>query len=321
MIMISTMIVSTTTLRLGTRGSMLARTQSQIIADALEKKHRGLKVELIICKTTGDKIQDKPLHEAGGKGLFTKELEEALLARTIDFAVHSFKDVPVTMPLVDQAGLIIAAVPAREDARDVLISKKAKSIADLPPGSRVGTGSLRRKCQLLALRDDLKIEMIRGNIDTRVKKLREGQFDAVVLAMAGMKRSGMFDSTEMSAILVDEMLPAAAQGALAIQCRKEDEQTRHLLSALNDPIARRCVDLERQVVQALNGDCHSPIAALATVQGDTIRLRAAVGARGGELPVIRAEASTDFSDPEPALHAVLQSLEKQNARALLAGKP
>lgn len=313
------MSVATTTLRLGTRGSMLARMQSQIIADLLEKKHRGLKVELIICRTTGDRIQDKPLHEAGGKGLFTKELEEALLARTIDFAVHSFKDVPVTMPLVDQAELIVAAVPTREDVRDVLISKKAQTIADLPAGAKVGTGSLRRRCQIMALRNDLKVEMIRGNIDTRVRKLREGQFDAVVLAMAGMKRSGMFDSSEMSAILVDEMLPAAAQGALAIQCRREDQTTRTLLSAMNDPVAHRCVSLEREVVQALNGDCHSPIAALATVHGAAVRLQAAVGARGGELPVIRAEAEAPFADPAPALKAVLSSLEAQGARTLLAG--
>lgn len=298
---------------------MLARMQSQIIADLLEKKHEGLKVELVICKTTGDQIQDKPLHEVGGKGLFTKELEEALLANTIDFAVHSFKDVPVTMPLVDQAGLIIAAVPTREDVRDVLVSKQARTIVDLPNGAKVGTGSLRRRCQILALRDDFQVEMIRGNIDTRVRKLREGQFDAIILAMAGMKRSGLFDSTDMSCIMVDEMLPAAAQGALAIQCRKDDTTTRDALIVLNDPVAHRCVSLEREVVQALNGDCHSPIAVLATVEDKSIRLRAAVGARGGALPVIRAEASADFADPKPALEAVMNSLEQQNVRQLLSG--
>src|SRR5262249_52780625 len=155
-------------------GSLLARMQSQIIADALAKLHPDLKVELVICKTTGDKIQDRPLNQAGGKGLFTKELEEALLAKTVDFAVHSLKDVPVTMPLVDQSELVIAAVPPREDVRDVLASAKAKAIAELPPGARVGTGSLRRRCQILALRNDLKVELIRGNIDTRVRKMREG---------------------------------------------------------------------------------------------------------------------------------------------------
>ncbi len=308
---------STNTLRLGTRGSMLARMQSQIIADALEKHHPGLKVELIICKTTGDRIQDQPLHAAGGKGLFTKELEEALLAETIDVAVHSFKDVPVTMPLVDQAGLVIAAVPAREDVCDVLISQKAQSIAELPRGATVGTGSLRRRCQLLALRSDLQVEMIRGNIDTRVRKLREGQFDGVVLALAGMKRSGMFDSTDMFPIPLEQMLPAAAQGALAIQCRKDDEKTRDWLRVLNDPIAHMCVSLERRIVQALNGDCHSPIAVLATLESKHVHLRAAVGARGGELPVILADAAAELATSESAVQAVLTSLETQGARRLL----
>src|SRR3954469_22658430 len=152
-------------LRLGTRGSLLARSQSQLIARALEQAHPGLRVELVPIKTSGDRITDKPLHEFGGKGLFTKELEQARLEKTIDFAVHSFKDVPVTMPLVDQSDLIIAAVPKREDARDVLASAKYRSIDELPNGARIGTGSLRRRCQLLARRPDLVVEGIRGNID------------------------------------------------------------------------------------------------------------------------------------------------------------
>lgn len=311
--------IAETTIRLGTRGSMLARMQSQMMADALEKHHKHLKVELIICKTTGDKVQDRPLHEVGGKGLFTKELEEALLANAVDFAVHSFKDVPVTMPLVDQADLIIAAVPQREDPRDVLASGKARSIRDLPQGAKVGTGSLRRKCQLLALRPDLNVELIRGNIDTRVRKLHEGQYDAVILALAGLKRSGLYNDTDMNAIPAEEMLPSAAQGALAIQCRKNDQRTREILEAIDDAKSHQCVDLERAVVLALNGDCHSPIAALATLEGSQIHLRAAVGARGGELPVIRAEAVASAADANNALDAVMQSLEKQNVRQLLAG--
>src|SRR3954471_1277449 len=158
------------TLRLGTRGSLLARTQSQLVASDLEKRHKGLAVELVIIKTSADQIQDKPLHEFGGKGLFTKELEQALLRNDVDVCVHSFKDVPVTQPLVDQADLIIAAVPEREDPHDVLVSMTAKRIDDLPQGARVGTGSFRRRCQLLAVRPDLKIELLRGNIDTRLKK-------------------------------------------------------------------------------------------------------------------------------------------------------
>lgn len=169
-------------LRLGTRGSALAKTQSQLVASELEKRHKGLVVELVILKTSADQILDKPLHEFGGKGLFTKELEQALLRNEIDVAVHSFKDVPVTQPLVEQDDLIIAAVPEREDPRDVLCSLSARRIEDLPGEARVGTCSMRRKCQLLSIRPDLKIEMLRGNIDTRLRKLRDGQFEAIVLA-------------------------------------------------------------------------------------------------------------------------------------------
>jgi len=289
------------------------------MADAIENHHPGLKFELIICKPTGENIQIKPLHEAGGKGLFTKELEEALLANTVDFAVHSFKDVPVTMPLVDQANLVIAAVPPREDPSDVLACAKAKSIRDLPQSAKVGTGSLRRRCQLLALRPDLKVELIRGNIDTRVRKFREGQYDAVILALAGLKRSGMFNDTDMAPIPLDEFLPAAAQGALAIQCRKHDERAVRLLSVLNDPIAHQCVALERSLVQELNGDCHSPIAALATIAAGSMHLWASVGARDGKPLVIDASGRADRSDPEPAVAAVYQSLLQQGAAALLAG--
>ncbi|HVT87342.1 MAG TPA: hydroxymethylbilane synthase [Tepidisphaeraceae bacterium] len=307
----------TMTLRLGTRGSSLARRQSQMIADLLEKHHPELVVELIICKTTGDRIQDKPLYEVGGKGVFTKELEEALLAKTVDFAVHSFKDVPVTMPLVEQGNLTIAAVPHREDVRDVLVSFEAKSIEDLPKGANVGTGSLRRRCQLLAIRPDLKVELIRGNIDTRIRKQRRGAHDAVVLALAGLKRGGLFDDADMTPIPVEQILPAAAQGALAIQCRRDDEKTRQLLAVLDDPTTHRCVDLERALVQALNGDCHSPIAAYANMEAKQFHLRAAVSARGGELPVIHADATS--TDPQASLVAVMKSLESQHVRALLAG--
>jgi hydroxymethylbilane synthase len=307
----------TLTLRLGTRGSMLARMQSQMIADAVEKHHPHVKVELIICKTSGDKIQNKPLHEAGGKGLFTKELEEALLSGAVDVAVHSYKDVPVTMPLVDQSKLVIVAVPQREDVRDVLISKSAQSIEQLNIGGKVGTGSLRRRCQLLALRPDLFIAPIRGNIDTRLKKLRAGEFDAIILAHAGLKRSGLFDSTDMNCIAVEQMLPAAGQGALAIQCRSDDAQTRRLLEPLDDPTSHQCVDLERAVVAALHGDCHSPIAALAAVHDGQVRLRAAVGARAGELPVIRADASAPLAESDRVLDAVIKTLEAQDVRKLL----
>ena len=307
------------TLRLGTRGSLLARTQSMLVADALERAHPGLKVEMCVVKTTGDRITDRPLHEAGGKGLFTKELEQALLAGEIDFAVHSYKDVPVTMPLVDQTDLVIAAVPAREDARDVLVSRKGRRVQDLPAGARVGTGSMRRRCQMLAQRPDLVIQPIRGNIDTRLKKMHEGEHDAVVLALAGLKRTRLYDESCMAALDVGEVLPAPGQGALALQCRRDAVETMSLLGALDDPTTKDCVAAEREVVRALEGDCHSPIAALATVDAGQLTLRAAVGARDGELPVIRASGVAGRDDAQRAVAEVFQSLLRQGAQALLAG--
>ena len=312
---------STHTLRLGTRGSLLAKTQSQLIASELEKRHKGLVVELVIIKTSADQIQDKPLHEFGGKGLFTKELEQALLKNEVDLAVHSFKDVPVTQPLVDTNDLIVAAVPEREDPRDVLICATAKTIKDLPQGAKVGTGSQRRKSQLLAARPDLKVEQLRGNIDTRLKKLHDGEYDAIILAAAGLRRTGLFNEGEMTMLDPDEMLPAPGQGALALQCRRNDDKTRDLLEALDDPATQMAVTTERVIVAALEGDCHSPIAALAQKQGeDEIILRTAIGARGGGLPVIKAQAICDCEQCDQAVQSVLKSLTEQGVRKLLASR-
>jgi len=298
------------TLRLGTRGSLLARTQSQLIADQLERCHPGLKIELVILKTSGDQISDHPLHEFGGKGLFTRELEQALLDGQVDFAVHSFKDMPTTMPLVDQSRLIVAAVPEREDPRDLLVSMRGNNIANLPEGARIGTGSLRRRCQLLDRRPDLMIEPIRGNIDTRLRKLREGQFDAVILAMAGVRRAGLFDATIMSPLDASELVPAPAQGALALQCRRDDAATIKLLRAIDEPDATTCVAAERALVAHLQGDCLSPIGALATIHNGQIRLDAAVGARGGNTPVIRASGAGAMAASAAA--DVFASLVRQN---------
>ena len=305
-------------LRLGTRGSLLARAQSQLVADALERLHPNLKVELRIFKTSGDQVQDRPLHEVGGKGLFTKELELALLAGEVDFAVHSFKDVPVTMPLVDQTDLVIAAVPEREDPRDVLASRTgARSLADLPAGARVGTGSLRRRCQVLAARPDVVVEPVRGNVDTRLRKMEEGRYDAVILALAGLRRTGLFDGARMAALDGRELLPAPGQGALALQCRREDARTRELLSPLHHgPTATR-VAAERELVLRLEGDCHSPIAAVATLEAGELVLRAAVGARGGEPPVVSAGAQGGAGNPSEVAEAVFRSLRDQGAVPLL----
>jgi hydroxymethylbilane synthase len=302
-----------TTLRLGTRGSLLARTQSGLVANELEKLHPGLAVELITVKTTGDRITDRPLNEVGGKGLFTKELEQALLAGEVDFAVHSFKDVPVTMPLVDTADLMIAAVPVREDPSDVLVSLRAKSIEELPQGAKVGTSSLRRRCQLLDRRADLSIQPLRGNIDTRLRKLRDGDYDAVILAAAGLRRVGMWDEQIMTRLGAEMMLPAAAQGALALQCRRDDARTRDLLAVMNDSTTAACVAAEREVVNALDGDCHSPIAALATIDrgSSSMHLRVAVGARGGELPVARSAARGPAADASSLVTQAVKLLAAQ----------
>lgn len=310
-------------LRLGTRGSLLARTQSQIVADDLERRHPGLRVELVLIKTTGDVVLDKPLHDIGGKGLFVKELELALLAGQVDFAVHSFKDVPVTMPLVDESDLVIAATTQRQDARDALAWRPDKgpppSVADLPQGAVIATGSLRRRCQLLQRRPDLVIQPIRGNVDTRLRKLHEGTMDGVVLAMAGLRRVGMFDSQTMRPLEPDEMLPAPGQGALALQCRRDADRVRSLLAALHDADCAACVEAEREIVRRLGGDCHSPIAAYATIEAGQLRLRAAVGARDGQTPVVFGEASGPANAAGEVVRQCFEQLTGQGADGLLRG--
>jgi hydroxymethylbilane synthase len=287
------MMSAPVTLRLGTRGSLLALAQSRLVAADLQALYPDLKIETIIIKTTGDQMPDQSLADAGGKGLFVKELEQAILAGQIDFAVHSYKDVPATMPLMplaDQQSLRIAATPKRHDPRDLLISAKAATLRDLPRGARVATGSLRRQCQLLALRPDLQILPIRGNIDTRLKKFRDGQFDALILASAGIHRAGLFDPSSMHLIPLEEILPAPCQGVLALQCRRDDHKTIEFISRLNDEPTKFCAESERTVVRILDGDCHSPIAALAEFEGRKFHVRALVGNRDGSPPVISAAA-------------------------------
>jgi hydroxymethylbilane synthase len=304
-------------LRLGTRGSLLARAQSNSIAIQLRARFPGLDIQTVIISTTGDRITDRPLYEEGGKGLFTKELEQALLKGEIDFAVHSCKDMPVTQPLIDESGLVIASTPARADCRDLLICDRAGSIAQLPPGARVATGSLRRRCQLLALRGDLQIQPVRGNIDTRLKKIRAGEFDAMVLAVAGIERAGLMESNWMHPIPLHEMLPCAGQGALALQCRRDDAETIAILQALNDAETHACISAERAVVAGLHGDCHSPIGAIAQIKDFILHLRVSVGRRGGELPVVLAEAKMPVNQQSTAVLQVLASLESSGATALL----
>lgn len=303
-------------IRLGTRGSLLALAQSRRVAAMLESHWPDLRVELIPIRTSGDAVADRPLREIGGKGLFTRELELALLDGRIDLAVHSYKDVPVTMPLVAGAELWVAAVPAREDARDVLIARQAKTVAALPPHAQVATGSLRRQCQLLAARPDLRIEPIRGNIDTRLRKWSNDECDALILAAAGLLRSGLFDPAVMTPVATDELLPAAGQGALALQVRRNSPAA-ELCAPLHDPASGAAVATERELVRLLSADCDSPVGALATIENGQLLLQAIVGGRGGEGPLLRARASGLLASPTAVAADVYAQLCRQGVEAIL----
>lgn len=308
-------------LRLGTRGSLLAKAQSHLIANDLRRIHPNLQIQLHLIKTTGDRITDRPLAEIGGKGLFVKEIEQALLDNQIDIAVHSCKDLPVTMPLVDESNLLIAAVPTREDPADVAVLLHPTA-GPLPATALIGTSSLRRRCQLLELYPQARITPLRGNIDTRIRKLREGEFDAIILAAAGLKRAGLFDPAFMQPI---NLLPAAGQGALALQCRSDDSFAREILAMLDDPHTHACIDAERALVHQLKGDCHSPIAALATVSpSGEVRFQALVGGAGGQLPLLRAQTHLHSQNPPADLqmlqNRVFEQLMAQGAFMLLHGQ-
>jgi len=258
-------------LRIGTRGSPLALAQANQVRDRLGAAHAGLSVAITVIKTTGDRIQDRPLAEAGGKGLFTKEIEEALIERTIDLAVHSMKDVPTRLP----PGLTIDCLLPREDPRDVFLSRGPGGLDGLPAGARVGTSSLRRRAMLLHRRPDLQVVEFRGNVETRLRKLEEGTVDATVLALAGLRRLAITPRT-MTVLSADEMLPAVAQGAIGIECREDDAAVRRLLQPLSDPATVTCVAAERALLTVLDGSCRTPIAGLAEIVGDQLWLRGAI---------------------------------------------
>jgi hydroxymethylbilane synthase len=266
-------------LRLGTRGSKLALTQTGLVRDALAKAVPALAapeaIEIVIIRTTGDVIQDRPLSEAGGKGLFVKEIEEALLTHRIDAAVHSMKDMPTVQP----PGLVISAFLPREDARDVLIAGDVKRIADLKRGAVVGTAALRRKAQLLYRRPDLQIVTFRGNVDTRLAKREAGVVDATVLALAGLKRLGVAHAG--TPIAEDEMLPAVGQGAVCIECRADDTNTRAWLSEIDHPATAVCVSAEHAMLAVLDGSCRTPIAGHAILDADGVHLRGLIAKPDG----------------------------------------
>jgi hydroxymethylbilane synthase len=260
-------------LLIGTRGSPLALWQAEHVRALLTDAH-GLgqdAVALSVITTSGDRIRDKPLRDFGGKGLFTKEIDEALLSGAVDLAVHSMKDLPTDLP----PGIIIAAVLPRGDVRDAFISARAESLAALPPGAVVGSSSLRRQAQVKRLRPDLQTIDLRGNVETRLKKLEQGMVDATLLAVAGLERLSL-TSHVTSVLPTDEMLPAVAQGAIGISCRSDDAKTRELLQTLNDDRTATAVACERAFLGELDGSCRTPIAGLAEIMGGALRFRGLV---------------------------------------------
>jgi hydroxymethylbilane synthase len=263
-------------LRIGTRGSKLALTQSEWVKEKIENHHPDVHVEMIRIKTTGDKILDSPLSKIGGKGLFVKEIEEALLSKRIDLAVHSMKDVPAVLP----DGLILAAYPEREDPRDAFLSVKYQDLEELPPGARVGTGSLRRSAQLLHIRPDLELVPMRGNVDTRLGKLEAGEYEAIILAASGLKRLGL-GGRITQALVQEKLLPAIGQGALGLEVRREDERTIHRIDFLNHRETEITVAAERSFLKELEGGCQVPLGAFCRAENGQLHLEVMVAELDG----------------------------------------
>lgn len=290
---------------IGTRGSELALWQAHHVRDRLLRRFRSLEIELRIIKTTGDKILGQALSTIGDKGLFTKEIEHALLERRIDLAVHSMKDLPTFVP----EGLAIAAITKREDVRDVLISKQWKSLEDLPDGAVVATGSLRRRSQLLHLRPDVQIVDIRGNLNTRMKKFDASKWDGMILAHAGVKRLGWTDRIAQL-IPTELILPAVGQGALAIEIREDDDHAQRVVNALHHEATAAGVLAERALLRELEGGCQIPIGAYGRLEKDTLVLDAVVGSVDGN---VRLDARAATGNPLRA-----EALGKRLAKRLLA---
>ncbi|MBA3530943.1 MAG: hydroxymethylbilane synthase [Ardenticatenales bacterium] len=299
-------------LRVGTRGSPLALTQTDWVIERLRAAHRGLLVERIIIESEGDRLREASLLTIGGQGVFTRALELALLDGEIDVAVHSLKDLPSTLP----EGLFLAATPAREESRDLLLTRNGLSLSDLPEGAIVGTGSLRRRAQLLAQRPDLAMKDIRGNVDTRLAKLERGEYDAIVLAAAGLSRLGWLERTPSQPLGLEVMLPAPAQGILGLECREPDEATRGLLSAINDDSTLAAATAERAVLRRFGIGCRLPLAALATAEGDTLTVQARVLASDGHL-AFNAVTSGPLADAAALGEQAAEQLVTQGALTLL----
>lgn len=298
--------------RIATRRSPLALWQAEHVAARLQQAHSGVTVELVKIQTQGDKILDAPLAKIGGKGLFVKELEQGLLKGSADLAVHSMKDVPVLLP----DGLEIAIIMDREDPRDAFVSNHHADLASLPQGAVVGTSSLRRQCQLLEARPDLQIKFLRGNVNTRLAKLDAGEYDAIILATAGLVRLG-FDQRIVKRMPVRESLPAVGQGAIGIECRSDDHQLKALLAALHDPETAYRVTAERAVNETLEGGCQAPIAAHARIKSNgLLRLHGLVAQPDGQC-VLREEIEGPVEQAHQLGVTVGQRLLDRGGREIL----
>ena len=297
--------------RIGSRGSMLALAQSSWVKQQIESRYPDLQVEMSIIKTSGDRLIDRPIAAVGGKGVFTKEIEDALLNQTIDIAVHSMKDLPTELP----DGLAIVAVPVREDARDVLVTRRGLKLADLARGARLATGSLRRQAQLLRHRGDLVITPIRGNVDTRLRKLEDGEADGLIMAAAGLKRIGRAD--RIGEYLPDEIcVSAVAQGALAIEARA-DGALRELLGFLHDSVAEAETVAERALLRRLSGGCHVPIGARARAAGEVLTMIAIVASPDGTT-LCKAKLTGDIREAGKLGERLAEELLNQGADKILA---
>lgn len=297
-------------IRLGSRGSILALWQAEFVKSEVEKRS-GRKVEITKIRTTGDMILDVPLAKVGGKGLFVKEIEDALLSKRIDLAVHSMKDVPTELP----EGLEIVCITKREDPRDAFLSVKYSRFEDLPKGAKVGTSSLRRQTQLLGIRPDLSVGQLRGNLDTRIRKMEEGQYDAIILAAAGLRRLG-WDGKIRQYLPAEMSIPAIGQGALGIEIRSGDAGTREAVSFLDDRETSIAVRAERGFLKRLEGGCQVPIAAFGRVEGNEVRLVGLVGRPDGS-EILRAGRSGPVSDAEGLGAALAEELLSRGGKEIL----
>lgn len=296
---------------IGTRKSVLALWQAEYVAQRLREQYPGLTVELLPVSTRGDEILNRPLAEIGGKGLFIRELEELMREGRADMAVHSLKDMPAELP----EDFTLAAVTDREDPRDAFVSLRYPGVEALPAGAKVGTSSLRRQSQLLHRRPDLVVESLRGNVQTRLRKLDEGQYDAVILAAAGLKRLGLGDRIA-SYLSTEDSIPAAGQGVMAVEVRKKDEETRQMLAFLHNARVASCIAAERAFLGCVGGDCKVPAGAFAAEDGDGLRVDAFIASEDGQT-FFRRSVSGALPDADRLGTAVADALLDDGGRAVL----